>query len=169
MIDTDTLTLAELRQLVESNGSVAKYADAFRMLEQLEQKSAELDKANEELRKNIEKSRENQYSQDAIKALQKDVAQIKAHTVEPQITKEQIMAVKDTSKRLKLIQENMHLFTQKQPEKTAVEQSQELQNELIMAQYGVTADMTPAEICKLMPSGYARQYAIKKALERATE
>lgn len=168
MIDnTDSMTIDELRQIAESSGSIGKFADAFNMLEQMEKKTEELHQANEKLRESIEKSRKYRYENDAIKALQADVAQIKAHTVEPQITKEQIMAVKDTHKRLELIREHMELFRDNQPKQTAVQKAQAVQNERIMARYGVTADMTPAEICKLMPSGSARQYAIRKSLERA--
>lgn len=47
---------------------------------------------------------------DILKALQEDVAQIKAQTMKPQITKEQILEEKNTAKRLKLIKENIDLF-----------------------------------------------------------
>lgn len=164
------MTLDELKQLAVSNGSIAKFADAFKALEQMEKQTAELEKQNAEMRANLEKAKEHRHEQDAIKALQADVAQIKANTSEPPLTKEQILAVKDTHKRLELIRKNMHLFKENLPQdadQIAVQNGMASQYERIMAKCGVTADMTPAEICKLMPSGSARQYAIRKSLERA--
>lgn len=163
------MTLDELKQLAVSNGSIAQFADAFKALEQMEKQTAELAKQNAEMRENLEKARERRHEQDAIKALQADVAQIKANTSEPPLTKEQIMAVKDTHKRLELIRENMHLFKENLPQdadQIATQKAQASQNERIMAKYGVTADMSVKEICDRMPSGIARQYAIKKSMER---
>lgn len=166
----EEMTLDELKRLAKSSGSVAKFADAFKMLEQMEQQTAELAKQNAEMRENLEKAREHRHEQDAIKALQADVAQIKANTSEPPLTKEQIMAVKDTHKRLELIRENMHLFKENLPQdadQIAVQNGMASQYERIMAKCGVTADMSVKEICDRMPSGMARQYAIRKSLERA--
>lgn len=166
----EELTLDELKRMAVSSRSIAKFADAFKAIEQMQQQTAELAKQNAEMRENLEKTRKYRDEQDAIKALQADVAQIKANTSEPPLTKEQIMAVKDTHKRLELIRENMHLFKENLPQdadQIAVQNGMASQYERIMTKYGVTADMTPAEICKLMPSGLARQYAIRKSLERA--
>ena len=45
-----------------------------------------------------------------IKALRADLAEVKTNTSGERITKESILAIKDTHKRLKAIEENMHLF-----------------------------------------------------------
>lgn len=112
MIDnTDNMTLDELRQLARSTGSVGRFADAFNMLEQMERRTEELNQANEKLRQSLEESRKNRVELDSIDAIKKDLADIKAQG-EKRITKEEIFAVKDTHKRLKLIEENMDLFQQ---------------------------------------------------------
>ncbi|MBR3208008.1 MAG: hypothetical protein IKF58_16615 [Bacillus sp. (in: Bacteria)] len=53
-------------------------------------------------------------NQDILKALQEDVAQLKALAMNPPITKKQILEENDSRKRLKLIKENIHLFTDDQ-------------------------------------------------------
>lgn len=45
-----------------------------------------------------------------IKALRADLAEVKTNTSGERMTKEKIMAIKDTHKRLKAIEDNMHLF-----------------------------------------------------------
>lgn len=45
-----------------------------------------------------------------IKGLRADLAEVKANTSGERITKESILAIKDTHKRLKAIEDNMHLF-----------------------------------------------------------
>lgn len=45
-----------------------------------------------------------------IKALRADLAEVKNNTSDEHMTKEKILAIKDTHKRLKAIEENMHLF-----------------------------------------------------------
>lgn len=168
MTDTDNMTLDELRQLVESNGSVAKYADMFKQLEAMEQKTAELQKANEELRESIEKSRKNRSSEEALYEI-RDYLRSQSET--KRMTKDEIMAVKDTSKRLKLIRENMDLFQKEPQEKTASQKAQESQYWYQLSKYGITkdniSDMTANEIIARMPkSGMARQFAISIAMGR---
>ncbi len=53
-------------------------------------------------------------NQDILKELREDVAQLKAFAMNPPITKKQILEEKDSQKRLKLIKENIHLFTDEQ-------------------------------------------------------
>ena len=45
-----------------------------------------------------------------IKALRADLAEVKNNTSGERMTKEKILAIKDTHKRLKAIEDNMHLF-----------------------------------------------------------
>lgn len=45
-----------------------------------------------------------------IKRLRADLAEVKVNTSGERVTKESILAIKDRSKRLKAISENMHLF-----------------------------------------------------------
>lgn len=45
-----------------------------------------------------------------IKALREDLAEVKTNTSGERMTKEKIMAIKDRHKRLKAIEDNMHLF-----------------------------------------------------------
>lgn len=45
-----------------------------------------------------------------IKALRADLAEVKANTDGERMTKEKILAIKDTHKRLKAIEENFDLF-----------------------------------------------------------
>ena len=45
-----------------------------------------------------------------IKALRAELAEVKTNTSGERMTKEKILAIKDTHKRLKAIEENMHLF-----------------------------------------------------------
>lgn len=166
MTDTDNMTLDELRQLVESNGSVAKYADMFKQLEAMEQKTAELHKANEELRATLEESRKSRQSEEALYEI-RDYLRIKSEA--KRMTKDEIMAVKDTSKRLKLIRENMDLFQNEPQEKTASQKAQEEQYWYQLSKYGITKDnisvMTANDIMARMPkSGMARQFAISIAI-----
>ncbi len=168
MTDTDNMTLDELRQLVESNGSVAKYADLFKQLEAMEQKTAELQKANEELRETIEESRKKRSSEEAIYEIRD---YLRSQSEAKRMTKDEIMAVKDTSKRLKLIRENMDLFQKEPQEKTASQKAQESQYWYQLSKYGITkdniSDMTASEIIARMPkSGMARQFAISIAMGR---
>ena len=168
MTDTDNMTLDELRQLVESNGSVAKYADLFKQLEAMEQKTAELQKANEELRETIEESRKKRSSEEAIYEIRD---YLRSQSEAKRMTKDEIMAVKDTSKRLKLIRENMDLFQKEPQEKTASQKAQESQYWYQLSKYGITkdniSDMTANEIIARMPkSGMARQFAISIAMGR---
>lgn len=170
MIDTDNMTIDELRQLAKSNGSVARFADAFNLLEQMERQTEELNKANEKLRQSLEESRKNRSELDSINAIKNDLADIKRQA-EKRITKEEIMAVKDTSKRLKLIRENMDLFQKEPQEKTASQKAQETQYWYQLSKYGITkdniSDMTANEIMARMPkSGMARQFAISIAMGR---
>ena len=104
------MSIDELRQLAKANGSVAKFADAFKMLEEMEQRTAELARANEELRENLEKSRKNRAELESINSIKNDIAYMKQQSEPKRITKEEILAVKNTSKRLRLIEENMDLF-----------------------------------------------------------
>jgi len=53
-------------------------------------------------------------NQEILKELREDVAQLKAFAMDPPITKKQILEEKDSMKRLKLIKENIHLFTDDQ-------------------------------------------------------
>lgn len=45
-----------------------------------------------------------------LKALREELTAIKDNTDSDKMTKEKIMAIKDTHKRLKAIEENLHLF-----------------------------------------------------------
>ena len=45
-----------------------------------------------------------------IKAMRADLADVKANTGGERVTKESILAIKDTKKRLQAINDNMHLF-----------------------------------------------------------
>ncbi len=168
MTDTDNMTLEELRQLVESNGSVAKYADMFKQLEAMEQKTAELHKANEELRATLEESRKTRQSEEAIYEIRD---YLRSQSEAKRITKDEIMAVTDTSKRLKLISENMDLFQKEPQEKTASQKAQESQYWYQLEKHGITkdniSDMTADEIVKRMPkSGMARLFALNIAMGR---
>lgn len=168
MTDTDNMTLDELRQLVESNGSVAKYADMFKQLEAMEKRTAELHKANEELRETIEEARKTRSSEEAIYEIRD---YLRSQSEAKRMTKDEIMAVKDTSKRLKLIRENMDLFQKEPQEKTASQKAQETQYWNQLSKYGITkdniSDMTANEIIARMPkSGMARMFAISIAMGR---
>lgn len=45
-----------------------------------------------------------------IKALRADLAEVKNNTSGERMTKEKVLAIKDRHKRLKAIEDNMHLF-----------------------------------------------------------
>lgn len=158
--------LDEIKRIVAESGDPEKYSDTIRQMEMMEQQTAELTKANAEMRENLAKMQAERDYRDSINALRADVEQIKVQTGEKPLTKEEILSIKDDHKRLQAIRENMHLFQREEPEQTAVQKAQAYQNELIMAKYGVTADMSVNEICDRMPAGLARTYAIKKSRER---
>lgn len=52
-----------------------------------------------------------------IKELRKDIDRIKNNTTAPAMTKDEILGIKDTNKRLKAISENMELFSENMPKR----------------------------------------------------
>lgn len=106
----------------------------------------------------------------ALKEMRADVDQIKTQTCEKPLTREDIMSIKDRTKRLQAISENMHLFKQftETPVEASLRNSQEDQYWSTLSRYGINRtnirDMSTDEILFRVPSGPARVFALKQIL-----
>ena len=160
--------LDEIKRIVAESGDPEKYSDTIRQMEMMEQQTAELTKANAEMRENLAKMQAERDYRDSINALRADVEQIKVQTGEKPLTKEEILSIKDDHKRLQAIRENMHLFQREEPEQTAVKKAQANSNWNALSRYGITKDniqnMTKSEIIARVPSGYARVFALNQIM-----
>ena len=160
--------LDEIKRIVAESGDPEKYSDTIRQMEMMEQQTAELTKANAEMRENLAKMQAERDYRDPINALRADVEQIKVQTGEKPLTKEEILSIKDDHKRLQAIRENMHLFQRntESREETARREAQAYSNWDALSRYGITKDniqnMTKSEIIARVPSGYARVFALNQ-------
>lgn len=162
--------LDELKLFIAEHGLADKYADQLHQMEMAEAEAEELEEANAEMRKNLEQAQANRLQNEALKALQKDVAEIKKQTGEKPLTKEDIMSIKDDHKRLQAIRENMYLFSRNVIEQTPQQKADEFSNLMELKHYGITDEslehLTIEDVIKIVPSGLARQYAIRRIKER---
>lgn len=162
--------LEELKQTIEEHGLSDKYAVELRQMEMMEEQTAKLEKANAEMRATLEKAQERKQFQDSLDALREDVAHIKTQTGEKPLTKEDIMSIKDDSKRLQAIRENMHLFQRntERREETAQREAQEKSYWYTLSQHGITKtniqDMTAKDIMSRVPDGIVRVFALKQII-----
>lgn len=106
----------------------------------------------------------------ALKDIRSEMNQIKEQTGEKPLTKEDILSIKDRTKRLQAINENMHLFTRftETPREASIRKSQEDQYWSILSRYGINRtnirDMSRDEILFRVPSCPARVFALKQIL-----
>lgn len=106
----------------------------------------------------------------ALKDIRSDVDWIKEQTGEKPLTKEEILSIKDRTKRLQAIRENMHLFQHftETPVEASQRNSQEGQYWSSLSRYGINKaniqDMSTDEILSRVPSGPARVFALKQIL-----
>ena len=162
--------LDEIKGIIARSEHPEKYADTIRQMEWMEEQNAKLEKANAELRSNLAKADGERALQDTVNALREDVAKIIAQTGEKPLTKEDIMSIKDDSKRLQAIRENLHLFQRntERREEVIQQKANDDASWYALSRYGITKenihDMSRADILSLVPSGHARVFALNQII-----
>lgn len=158
--------LDELKQTIKEHGLSEKYAVELRQMEMMEEQTAKLEKANAEMRESLAKMQEQRSIQDSLDTLLGDVSTLKTNAGKKPLTKEDILSIKEPAKRIRLIEENLHLFqgNNERREEIAQREAQEKSCWSALSRYGITKtniqDMTERDILARVPAGFERVFAL---------